>query len=217
MDMQKAKQVQQEVCSAAQIMAGSGLTAGTWGNVSSRIDDEYMVITPSGVDYKRIMPEQMVIVNMRTHEYLGDLKPSTEVPIHAGILLSRPEINSVVHTHSTWALTIAAAQKSIPPICADQVQILGGEVRCSRYAMPGTPEIGQYVVEALKDRRGALIANHGAITIGSSAKDALLAATVLEKSAQVAVHVQLIGGGVKIPREDQIELHDYFINRYGRE
>ena len=88
MNREKAKLVQIEVCETAKEMANSGLTAGTWGNISGRIDDTYMVITPSGMDYAKLVPEQMVIVNMKTQEYEGNLKPSVEAPIHSKIPVS---------------------------------------------------------------------------------------------------------------------------------
>ncbi len=216
MNREKAKLVQIEVCETAKAMSESGLTAGTWGNISGRIDDEFMVITPSGMDYSRLTPEQMVIVNMKTREYEGNLKPSVEVPIHAKILLNRPEVNGIVHTHSNHALTVATTRKGIPPICDDQVQILGGDVRCAAYTMPGSEEMAESVLEALDERAGALIANHGAITVGRNLKEALTGSVVLEKTAQVYLNVQVLGGAVEISREDCEFFHDFFLNKYGQ-
>lgn len=216
MNREKAKLVQIEVCETAKEMANSGLTAGTWGNISGRIDDTYMVITPSGMDYAKLVPEQMVIVNMKTQEYEGNLKPSVEAPIHSKILLGRPEVNGIVHTHSTNALTVATTRKGIPPICDDQVQILGGDVRCAAYTYPGSQEMAESVFEALDERAGALIANHGAITVGRTLKEALVGSTVLEKTAQIYINVQKLGGAVEISREDCEFFHDFFLNKYGQ-
>lgn len=216
MNREKAKLVQIEVCETAKAMADQGLTAGTWGNISGRVDDTYMVITPSGMDYSRLVPDQMVIVNMKTQEYEGNLKPSIETPIHSKILLGRPEINGVVHTHSTAALTVATTRKGIPPICDDQVQILGGDVRCAAYTYPGTEEMAQSVFDSLKDRAGALIANHGAITLGRDLKEALIGSSVLEKTARIYIDVQKIGGAVEISKEDCEFYHDFFMNKYGQ-
>lgn len=94
MDRNIVLAMQQAVCETARDMAASGLTAGTWGNVSGRVDNTYMVITPSGMDYGRLTPEQMVLVNMLTGEYEGPLKPSVEVPLHAKLLLTRPEVGA---------------------------------------------------------------------------------------------------------------------------
>lgn len=216
MNREKAKETQIEVCNVAKAMYTSGLVAGTWGNISARIDDEYMVLTPSGMDYERLVPEEMVIVNMKTLEYEGNLKPSIEAAMHAGIFLDRPEINGAMHTHSTYALTIAASGKGIPPICDDQVQILGGDVRLSAYTLPGSQEMADEVVIALKERCGALIANHGAVTVGRTLAEAFTASQVLEKTAMVYINCQCLGGPTLIPEKDIAFAHDFFMNKYGQ-
>lgn len=216
MDREKAKQIQAEVCATAKAMADGGLTAGTWGNIAGRIDDEYMVITPSGMDYSKLTPDQMVIVNMKTGEYEGNLKPSIEVPLHSRLLLTRPEVNGIVHTHSSKALAVAVTGKGIPPICDDQVQILGGDVRCAAYTFPGGTEMADAVEVAIVDRMGALIANHGSVAMGRNLKEALVAATVLEKTAQIWIDVQSLGNPVMISDEDCAKFHDFFLHKYGQ-
>ena len=168
------------------------------------------------MDYDRLCADDMVLVNMKTFEYEGRLKPSVEVPVHSAVYLSRPEVNGIVHTHSTYALTMATARKPIPPICDDQVQILGGDVRLAAYTMPGTKEMADEVVKALKDRGGALIANHGAITIGRNLAEAFTGSQVLEKTALIYINTQSIGGPAEISREDVEFFHDFFMTKYGQ-
>ena len=215
-DVEKAKLVQAEVCKTAKAMAEAGLTAGTWGNISGRIDDDYMVITPSGMSYAKLTADQMVICNMHTFEYEGDLKPSVEVPIHSRILLEHPEINGIVHVHSSKALAVAVTRKGIPAICDDQVQILGGDIRCADYTFPGSKEMAESVAAALTDRRGALIANHGSIAMGETLEKALTGVTILEKTAQIWIDVQALGSYVEISKEDCEFFHDFFKNKYGQ-
>ncbi len=216
MNREKAKLMPIDVCSTAQSMYHSGLVAGTWGNISARIDEDYMVITPSGMNYDSLCPEDMVVVDMNTLEYEGNLKPSIEAIVHSAVYKDRPEVNGLMHTHSTYALTVAAARKTIPPICDDQVQILGGEVRLAAYTMPGTKEMAGEVVKALRERAGALIANHGAITVGRTLAEAYTGSQVLEKTAMVYINCQSIGGGVEISQEDIKFFHDFFMNKYGQ-
>ena len=163
-----------------------------------------------------VKADQMVIVNMKTGEYEGDLKPTIEVPLHAKLLLTRPEVNGIVHTHSSKALAVAVTRKGIPPICDDQVQILGGDVRCADYTFPGGPEMADAVEIAIKDRMGALIANHGAIAMGRNLKEALVGATILEKTAQIWIDVQSLGEPVMISDEDCAKFHDFFLHKYGQ-
>lgn len=216
MNREKAQLVQIQVCETAKNMADAGLTAGTWGNISGRIDDTYMVITPSGMDYNKLTPDQMVVVNMKTQEYEGNLKPSVEAPIHSKILLGKPEVNGIVHTHSTAAVTVACTRKGIPAISEDQVQILGGDIRCAAYTRPGSKELADAVFEALDERTGALMASHGAITVGPDLKTALTASVLLEKTAQIYLNVQALGGAVEISPEDCAFFHDFFLTKYGQ-
>ena len=168
------------------------------------------------MDYNKLFPEDMVVVNMKTFEYEGRLKPSVEVPVHAAVYLDRPAVNGIVHTHSTYALTMATARKPIPPICDDQVQILGGDVRVADYTMPGSKEMAESVVKALQDRDGALIANHGAITVGRTLAEAFTGSQVLEKTALIYINTQSIGGPVEISQEDVEFFHDFFMTKYGQ-
>ena len=85
MNREKARLMQIEVCKTAKAMYHSGLVAGTWGNISARIDEDHMVITPSGMDYERLCPEDMVVVDMNTLEYEGSLKPSIETVVHSAV------------------------------------------------------------------------------------------------------------------------------------
>ncbi len=81
-------------------LVASGLVQGTWGNLSARLDDTYMLVTPSGLDYARLTPADMVKVNMRTLAYEGGLKPTSEKSLHAAIYQNRPDIGGIIHTHS---------------------------------------------------------------------------------------------------------------------
>jgi len=159
---------------------------------------------------------QMVIVNMKTGEYEGSLKPTIEVPMHAKLLLSYPEINGIVHTHSSKALAVAVTRRGIPPICDDQVQILGGDIRCAAYTHPGGSEMAESVATAIEGRMGALISNHGAVAMGRTLREALVGATILEKTAQIWIDVRSLGEYAPISEEDCLYYHDFFLNKYGQ-
>lgn len=216
MDMNKALEMQQALCEAGKKMYHSGLVAGTWGNLSVRIDDEYCVVTPSGMNYDTLCADDMVIMRMRDNHTQSKRRPTIEYAMHTGLLLSHPEVNAVVHTHSTYALAVATAGRELPPICDDQVQILGGSVRVTPKVMPGSVEMANAVVEAMKDRAGALVLNHGGVTIGRTLDEALTASIVLEKSCQVWILTMSIGGPKLLGQEEIDAMHDYFLNKYGQ-
>lgn len=216
MDEIRARQMQAALCETAKKMYHSGLVAGTWGNLSVRIDDDYMAVTPSGMKYDSLCPEDMVVMNMRDYTYRGSLKPSIEYFMHAALLLDNPAANAVVHTHSTYALMLATARRPIPAVCDDQVQILGGDIRVAEYALPGTPEMARTVTETLRGRAGVLIPNHGAVTIGRTLEEALIGSVILEKTAQVYLGTLALGGPVELDAADVSAMHDFFQNKYGQ-
>ncbi|OEH94275.1 class II aldolase/adducin family protein [Bacillus solimangrovi] len=214
MEVAEAKQL---VCDAGKRLLASGLVEGTWGNISLRVDDTTMVITPSGKNYEDLTPEDMVIVNLKTLKYDGDLKPSTECGLHAEIYKDRKAVNAVIHTHSLHGCTVAAARKEIPPILDDMVQIIGPSIRVADYAISGTKKLTKNVIKALKGRNGALLANHGTICIGRSIDEAFVTCRVLEKACRIFIDVQNIGGATQINKIEAIAMHQYYLRKYSKQ
>jgi L-fuculose-phosphate aldolase len=163
------------------------LVQGTWGNISMRIDENFMLVTPSGLDYIRLTPNDMVKVNIHTLEYEGDIKPTSEKKIHAAILRDRPEINVAIHTHSVNCSSVAASQREMPEMTADMKNHLGGSVRVGPYGLPGTKKLTNGTLLAIKGRNACLMANHGAMVCGTSIEDAMLNCQIMEESAKLFV------------------------------
>ncbi len=193
----------------------TGLTVGTWGNLSCRAG-EHMLITPSGMDYAALRPAEIVLVNLSSLEWTGQLKPSTETPLHAAIYRARPEVNAVVHTHAVFSSALAAARRDLPPVLDDLVQIIGGGVRVVPYALPGTNELVSHALGGLEGRMAVLLANHGAVCLGRSLEEALMVAQVLEKAARVFLLAQALGGAVPLADEDIVFMREFFLHRYGQ-
>lgn len=214
MNILEAKKV---VCDSGKRMLKMGHVAGTWGNISQRVDKDCMVITPSGMDYEKLVPEQMVVVNINDLSYEGDLKPSVETGLHAGIYKERPEINSIIHNHSQNACTVAAAHKEIPPILDDMVQIIGGSLRVSEYGLPGSEALDKNSIKALgKDRNAVLIANHGAVCAGRDLDEVFVMCQIVEKACRTFIDVQALGGAVNLKEEDVRFMRNFFVEKYGQ-
>ena len=166
-------------------MNSSGLNQGTSGNISVRHENQ-MLITPSAVPYDDLQPE--MIASMELHgtygNWSGPFKPSTEWRFHLDIMRDRPEINAIVHTHATYATTLAIVGKSIPAIHYMIAAFGGSTIRCAPYARYGTKQLSEFALEALEDRLGCLLANHGMIAIGPSLKKAMWLAVELETLAK---------------------------------
>jgi len=198
-------------------MINSNMTVGTWGNISARIPGEnYMAITPSGVDYKEIQPNDIVIMDFKGNIIDGNKNPSIEFPMHSIIYRNRNDINAIVHTHSEYVTSFALARKPIPAAAEDMVQIVGGDVRVNEYFLPGSSELGEAVVKALEGRMAAVLSNHGCLAAGRNLKEALKTAQIVEKSAKEVIFANILGGVVELPKEDVDYMRDFYLNSYSK-
>lgn len=191
-----------------------GLVTGTWGNISVRIADNVFAVTPSGRNYQTLQPEDVVIVNSVGDSIEGHLAPSSELPLHLAVYAARPDICGIVHTHSVFASACAVSRRPIPPIIEDLVQSAGGEISVASYALPGTPELAEYAVQALADKFAVLLANHGVVAAGKTLSEALLVAELVEKAAQIFCWANLLGGAVPLSDEDVAGMHRFYLEHY---
>lgn len=210
----KAKE---SIIAAGKTMVKTAMTVGTWGNLSCRIDEGTLAITPSGMPYENLKPENVVVTDLEGNIIDSDLSPSSELALHIAIYKEFPEAGAVVHTHSTYASVLAVCRKTLPPIIEDLAQITGGTVRCSKYAFPGTEELGRNVLVAMEGhRRAAIIANHGAVAWGSTMKEALIAAEVLEKAAKIYCIASRMGTAFPVDDEDVAAMHKFYLEKYSK-
>ncbi len=158
-------------------LVACGLVQGTWGNLSVRLDDEYMLCTPSGRDYAGILPEEIVKVNIATLEYAGQVKPTSEKDFHAGIYRNRSDVNAIIHTHSKFACVFAACGLTFKTTSGDVIE-------CAAYGPSGTGILSKNVQEAIGQNKGCLMKNHGMVAVGSDLRDALRNAQSIEDAAK---------------------------------
>lgn len=176
-------------------MNAAGLNQGTSGNISARFGDR-MLITPSATPYDEMRPEMIAAMPLEGEygAWEGPLRPSTEWRFHLDILRARPDVGSVVHTHSTYATVLAIARKPIPA-CHYMIAAFGGmDIRCAPYATYGTAELSAHALAALEGRNGCLLANHGMIALGASLEKAMWLAVELETIARQYYLTLAIGG-----------------------
>ncbi|NKB45074.1 MAG: class II aldolase [Alphaproteobacteria bacterium] len=165
-------------------MADSGLTFGTSGNASVRLDTNSLLITPTGLDYDDLQPEDIVLLKENGH-YFGSRKPSSEWRFHRDILMSRRDVNAIVHVHSQAATALACRGVGIPAFHY-MVAIAGGEdIRGAPYGTFGTKELSVHALAALEDRKACLLANHGQIALGLDLAAALKMAGEVETLASM--------------------------------
>ncbi|MFE9016532.1 class II aldolase/adducin family protein [Streptomyces cyaneofuscatus] len=155
----------QDVVATARRSAADGLVVGTSGNVSARVGD-LVLVTPSGVPYDRLGPGDAVGVGLDGRQVLGELKPTSELPLHLAVY-AETDAAAVVHTHAVHATAVSTLVTEVP-LVHYAAAILGGPVRTAAYARYGTPELADAMLTALRGRTGCLLANHGTVTYGST-------------------------------------------------
>lgn len=206
-----------EVCELHLELPRNNLVAWTSGNVSARdAKTEYVVIKPSGVRYEDLRPEQMVVVDLNGKIIEGDLKPSSDTASHLYIYRQRPDVNGIVHTHSSYASAFAAVNKPIPVYLTAIADEFGGPIPCGGFALIGGEEIGKVVVESIGQSPAVLLKNHGVFTVGPSAEAAVKAAIMTEDVARTVWLALQIGQPDEIPAEDVAKLHHRYTNVYGQ-
>ncbi|RNM29435.1 class II aldolase/adducin family protein [Absicoccus porci] len=176
----------------------------TFGNFSLRDPETgYICITPSGMPYETLHPSDIVVVDVDNHIVDGERKPSIEAPMHTAIYRKRPDVNGIIHTHSTFCTAWACRDiDGMPCITSEAADLVGGKVKVAEFCLPGSQELADVTSEAIGQDRAVLMGNHGAICVDSDIDKALKDAIVLEESAKVAYYAFQMGD-VNI-LEDQI-------------
>ena len=179
-------------------MTALGLVTGASGNVSVRLtpsDDssELMAITPSGRPSASLTGDDVVVTDLDVETVEGELVPSSEALLHVAIYRARPDVRAVIHTHSVFCSVAAVAGLEIPPMIDEVMVEVGGTVRVSEYAFPGTQELADSVSAALGERNAALIRNHGAVGVGRDLRQALDVCSLIERAAQIFIYASLLG------------------------
>lgn len=173
-----------DIIATAQAMNSSGINSGTAGNVSARTSSG-MLITPSGMDYEQLTPEDVVAMDFDTSWFAtNNLKPSSEWRMHLDVMRARPDINAVVHTHSTHATALSLHGRGLGPYHYMVAAAGGHDIRCAPYATFGSQELSEGAVAALEGRRACLLAHHGVLAAGPDLASALSLAIQVEELAQ---------------------------------
>ncbi len=212
----KYQQLRENVYQAALNLCEAGLIRLSAGNISARDQDAHVAITPSGLAYARMKPEDIVIVDLDGQVIDGQLRPSSETPMHTAIYAKLPRVGAVIHTHSPYAMAFASSVVEIPVICLE-VLSLGGPVPVAPYACPGSRQAGIVASECLTarpDLKALMLRNHGMVAIGDDLEQAFVSASNCEVGAQV-YWIALQTGHPPVPLTDiQIEeIHQVYQTR----
>ncbi len=217
------EELKKEVYEANMLLPKYGLVTFTWGNVSG-IDREkgLFVIKPSGVEYDKLKPEDMVVVDLKGNKVEGDYKPSSDTATHMVLYNHFPNIGGVVHTHSSWATSWAQAGRGIPCYGTTHADYLYGEIPCMRNLTQEEIDqayelnTGNVIVNEFARMKldyvampAVLCKNHGPFTWGKDAHEAVHNAVVLEEVAKMAARTETINPDVK-PAPQMLQDKHYY-------
>lgn len=175
-------------------MNSSGLSAGTSGNLSVRYQNQ-LLITPSGIPYEKLEPDMLAGLSLDGGygAWQGPFKPSSEWRFHLDLMKERDDVQAIVHAHPPYCTSLAITHREIPAIHYMIAAFGGNTIRCADYATFGTAQLSAHVLEAMRERQGCLMANHGMLVAGGSLDKAMWLAVELETLAQQYFNTLLIG------------------------
>lgn len=211
------KALKKAVWEANQGIFRAGLVTMHSGNASG-IDRArgLVVIKPSGMDYDKMRPSDMVVTDLRGKPIDSKWKPSVDLPHHLYLYKNRPDIGGVIHTHSNYATSFALLGRPIPCYLTAIADEFGCDIPCVPYVDNQGDNIGQAILKHIGASPAVLLANHGAFAIGKSPRDALKAAVMLEDVAHTC-HLALLKGDPKpLPPAEVKKWFDRYHTTYGQ-
>ncbi|MBR5336799.1 MAG: L-ribulose-5-phosphate 4-epimerase [Lachnospiraceae bacterium] len=223
------EKLKEEVYEANMLLPKYELVTFTWGNVSG-IDREsgLFVIKPSGVEYDKLGPSDMVVVDLKGNKVEGDYKPSSDTATHMVLYNNFPDIGGVVHTHSSWATSWAQAGRGIPCYGTTHADYLYGEIPCMRNLTKEEIDeayelnTGNVIVNEFKRMNldyiampAVLCKNHGPFTWGKDAHEAVHNAVVLEEVAKMAARTETINR--EVAPAPQILQDKHYYRKHGKD
>lgn len=207
--------LKKDVCDIAKRAQRDGLCKHKSGNFSARdLETGMIAVTPTSLDREEMSPRDIVVMNLDAEvlENESGLRPTSEVLMHIEIYRARPQVRAVVHTHSVYATAFAVLNKPIPAIVYE-VANLGlskGRVPVAPYARPGTPELGQHVIEAVTEADCLLLEKHGTVAVDErNIYEAFLKAAYIEELAELYHHTLTANKGVEPGSFPQEELQKW--------
>lgn len=186
------------------------MNAALGGNVSIR-EEEGILITPAGVNKGYLTEADLVLVDLAGNVLRGAGKPSSEGKMHYEIYRQRPDVKAIIHAHPPFAVGFALAHHDIPDDVLPEATIILGRVPYLPYVTPSTVELAREVAQGLHERDAAIMANHGAITVGKSLEEAYNKMELLEQTCMSLTYATILGGVHHLPDEAM----EFFVRTYG--
>jgi L-ribulose-5-phosphate 4-epimerase len=194
-----------EILKTALLLKEYRLIALSGGNVSLRTKKGHVLVTPSGMIYDSMIPEDVLVIDIDGNTIEGTRKVSVDTEALLYILKNMPEVNAVIHTHQVFASAVGLVEDELPAAVTTLPNACLGPVNVAPYSSAASLEMGINTVKYIGNRRAVILKNHGVITIGGTLKEALYSAVYLEDAAQTYIMAKAIGNPV-ILDEEQVDV-----------
>jgi len=196
-----AEEIKEQLVETARELLRSGLVEGTAGNLSARLPDGNVVLSPSSLPYETMTPDDLVVTDLDGKVLAGARAPTSEKALHLACLRKHPELGAVIHSHAKYATMFAITRRPIPCVIEEFDVFVGGEVPVAEYRLTGSDELGEEVSRHVGERGAVLMANHGLLTVGKDLAGALKVARLVERTAEIVWGAQALGPVVPLPDE----------------
>jgi len=173
------------------------------GNISARLDQERLLITPSGFSKGRMQPEDILVIGLEGEllASTGNSRPSSETPMHLEVYRQRPQVRAVIHAHPLFATALTVAGLEFPNDILPEGLLTLGEVPTTAYATPSSPEDAESIRPFIRHHDALLLRQHGSLTVGRNLEEALIHLERLEHVAEVFWHAKMLGRVETLPAE----------------
>lgn len=198
-DAAAEREIRQSILDTARELLREGLVEGTAGNLSARLPDGHVILTPSSVDYRSMTLDDLVKVDLDGNRLAGERAPTTEKALHLACLRRHPDIGAVIHSHAMYCTMFAITRQPIPCVIEEFQVYVGGAVPVAGYEITGSDELGEEVAGWVADRGAVLMANHGLLTVGRDPADAMKVASLVERTARIVWGARALGEVVPLP------------------
>ncbi len=181
--------VRKEIQQVGNKLIANNLAISTWGNISVKINEDWILVTPSGIPYDSLTPEDMDMVNMKTKYKIGRLKPTSEKDLHIEIYKTRPEAGAIVHSHGLYSSVFASMGKTIPIMNKKMKEAVNGPLNMVPYSKSGSEKLAKDTGRIMKkfDVKGVNLKAHGTVNYGKTLQEAFENCCIIDKAAKIYI------------------------------
>ncbi|MBN1414099.1 MAG: class II aldolase/adducin family protein [Bacteroidales bacterium] len=208
MEEKKLNEYRKEVAYFMHRLYDKGLTTTSGGNISYKIDEKRLLITPSALDKGRMKSNQVGLMRMSGENLTSSLKPSIESGMHIAIYKKRPDINAIVHAHPTVASTFTVLRRSINCTLTAEARAILGVPKRVPYALMGSALLAETVSDHVTDTHVLLLENHGVVCLGQTLLEAFNRMEVLEAAAKMTLITALLNEKKELNPKQLREIDD---------